>query len=152
MDENKNPESRYDVDEEEGATTVLRAMDAETEDEEEGATTVLRAEDMPPEDDDDTEGATTVLTGPEPAMMGAAPAPGACRAVRCRLHLGLSRTSRFHLWSCKFTSLKFVLSHHKDSCLSSLADQRISFRRADTARTLQQALYLAVPAAHSSSR
>ena len=77
MDENKNPESRYDVDEEEGATTVLRAMDAETEDEEEGATTVLRAEDMPPEDDDDTEGATTVLTGPEPAMMGAAPAPGA---------------------------------------------------------------------------
>ena len=43
MDENKNPESRYDVDEEEGATTVLRAMDAETEDEEEGATTVLRA-------------------------------------------------------------------------------------------------------------
>ena len=40
MDENKNPESRYDVDEEEGATTVLRAMDAETEDEEEGATTV----------------------------------------------------------------------------------------------------------------
>ena len=62
MDENKNPESRYDVDEEEGATTVLRAMDAETEDEEEGATTVLRAEDMPPEDDDDTEGATTVLT------------------------------------------------------------------------------------------
>ena len=25
MDENKNPESRYDVDEEEGATTVLRA-------------------------------------------------------------------------------------------------------------------------------
>lgn len=37
MDENKNPESRYDVDEEEGATTVLRAMDAETEDEEEGA-------------------------------------------------------------------------------------------------------------------
>ena len=77
MDENKNPESRYDVDEEEGATTVLRAMDAETEDEEEGATTVLRAEDMTPEDDDDTEGATTVLTGPEPAMMGAAPAPGA---------------------------------------------------------------------------
>ena len=77
MDENKNPGSRYDVDEEEGATTVLRAMDAETEDEEEGATTVLRAEDMPPEDDDDTEGATTVLTGPEPAMMGAAPAPGA---------------------------------------------------------------------------
>ena len=77
MDENKNPESRYDVDEEEGATTVLRAMDAETDDEEEGATTVLRAEDMPPEDDDDTEGATTVLTGPEPAMMGAAPAPGA---------------------------------------------------------------------------
>ena len=62
MDENKNPESRYDVDEEEGATTVLRAMDAETEDEEEGATTVLRAEDMTPEDDDDTEGATTVLT------------------------------------------------------------------------------------------
>ena len=53
MDENKNPESRYDVDEEEGATTVLRAMDAETEDEEEGATTVLRAEDMTPEDDDD---------------------------------------------------------------------------------------------------
>ena len=41
MDENKNPESRYDVDEEEGATTVLRAMDAETEDEEEGATTVF---------------------------------------------------------------------------------------------------------------
>ena len=77
MDENKNPESRYDVDEEEGATTVLRAMDAETKDEEEGATTVLRAEDMTPEDDDDTEGATTVLTGPEPAMMGAAPAPGA---------------------------------------------------------------------------
>ena len=77
MDENKNPESRYDVDEEEGATTVLRAMDAETDDEEEGATTVLRAEDMTPEDDDDTEGATTVLTGPEPAMMGAAPAPGA---------------------------------------------------------------------------
>ena len=37
MDENKNPESRYDVDEEEGATTVLRAMDAETDDEEEGA-------------------------------------------------------------------------------------------------------------------
>ena len=31
MDENKNPESRYDVDEEEGATTVLRAMDAETD-------------------------------------------------------------------------------------------------------------------------
>ena len=39
MDENKNPESRYDVDEEE-VHTVLRAMECRTEDEEEGATTV----------------------------------------------------------------------------------------------------------------
>ena len=76
MDENKNPESRYDVDEEEGATTVLRAMDAEADAEEEGATTVLRADDRVVADDDNAEGATTVLTGPDPAMMGAAPAPG----------------------------------------------------------------------------
>ena len=62
MDENKNPESRYDVDEEEGATTVLRAMDAEADAEEEGATTVLRADDRVVADDDNAEGATTVLT------------------------------------------------------------------------------------------
>lgn len=73
MDENNKLNSMYDMDDEEGATTVLRAPDAvesdSQEDDEEGATTVLCAEDKNVEQED-SEGATTVLTGPDPSMMG----------------------------------------------------------------------------------
>ena len=64
MDDNKNLNSVPDTDEEEGATTVLRAPEP-VEEEEEGATTVLRATDI----EEEAEGATTVLTGPDPAAM-----------------------------------------------------------------------------------
>ena len=72
MDENKNPESMYDMDDDEGATTVLSApgMNNSTnniEDDDEGATTVLSASDSPFYDE--SEGATTVLSGPAPMGM-----------------------------------------------------------------------------------
>ena len=54
MDENKSNSSFYDVDDEEGATTVLCAPDADI-----------------PESQEESEGATTVLTGPDPVSTGA---------------------------------------------------------------------------------
>ena len=51
MDENNNPNSMYDMDGDEGATTVLRAPEVKEEDDEEGATTVLRAEDIQKNED-----------------------------------------------------------------------------------------------------
>lgn len=69
MDENKNPNSMYDMDDEEGATTVLSAPDMNKMDmdDDEGATTVLSASDSPFYDE--SEGATTVLSGPNPMGM-----------------------------------------------------------------------------------